>query len=469
MDLWWRCISLMPMGFLAGGILAVASSPAFSSEVVLYASKGMLAGDWVRTADATAVGGFAARNKNDADPDQPVSPNNNYFQRSFSAEGGVPHYLWFRMKAENNHALNDSVWVQFSGTVNGAGGPPIYRVGSTSAIKVVLQECTGAPMSNWGWHDAGWCGAQGRAIVFASSGIQTVRVLQRQDGISIDQIVISSARFAAAAPGPLTNDNTFLAEATGLGTSKIKVVQWNVTDGEQAAEITTVVAQKPDVVFLQEVDRVAHLDSMVAALESNQGVDWNRVAIERHNTTSGASFVAILARFPLSNVKTKALNSENEVICGVAVAARAAIGATILVAGKPVAVFSTRNMFVSGDCPAREQNRRFKAWAESNYRNVTHLSGGDFNMIPGGIGYRVMTQEAPTSIDAWEQARGKGTATAVDHSVGFNTPTRNNRLDYLFYKNAPATLLSTDSAHISTLQPALSDHRMMMAIFTLRP
>jgi endonuclease/exonuclease/phosphatase family metal-dependent hydrolase len=372
------------------------------------------------------------------------------------------------MKAENNSAANDSVWLQFSDTVDGAGAA-IYRIGSSSAIKELLQSCDGAAMSNWGWHDSGWCGVQGTSITFASSGVHTLRVLQRQDGISIDQMVISSSTYAGVAPGPLTNDNTFLTEATGLSTTHIKVVQWNVTDGEQAGEITSVVGQHPDVVFLEEVDRPGHLDDMVTALETDQGVDWQQVNIERHNTPTGASFLAILSKYPLSNVKTVALNTENEVICGTPVAARAAIGATILVDGKPLAVFATRNTFVSGDCPAQEQNRRFKTWAAANYQNMTFLSGGDFNMIPGGIAYAVMTSEAPTSIDAWEDARAKGTATAVDSAIGFNTPTKNNRLDYLFYKNATATLLSTDSAHIPTLQASLSDHRMMTAIFTVQP
>lgn len=194
--------------------------------------------------------------------------------------------------------------------------------------------------------------------------------------------------------------------------------------------------------------------------------------VERHNTTStsGASFLAILARFPISNVKTKALNTENEVICGTAVAARAAIGATILVEGKSLAVFSTRAFFFSGDCPAREQNRRLKTWAEANFQNVSHLYGGDFNMAPGGIAYDAMTEEAPASIDVWDQARLEGTATAADSSVSFTTPTRNSRLDYLFYKNAPAALtLDIKSAHITTRDLNLSDHRMMTAVFTLQP
>src|SRR5688500_3099973 len=35
--------------------------------------------------------------------------------------------------------------------------------------------------------------------------------------------------------------------------SAIRVVQWNVEDGEQAGEINAIVAQDPDIVFLQEV------------------------------------------------------------------------------------------------------------------------------------------------------------------------------------------------------------------------
>lgn len=469
MSLGWRRSSpMIPAGCLVLGILAFTSSPAFSSEVVLHASKGMPVGDWVRTADASAVGGFAMRNKNDADPDQPASPNNNFFERSFSAQAGVAHYLWFRMKAEGNHHLNDSVWVQFSGTVD-AGGAPIYRIGSTSAIKVVLQSCDGAAMSNWGWRDAGWCGVQGGSIAFEATGVQTMRVLQRQDGVSIDQMVISSSTYATAPPGTFINDTTLLAEAHGLGNTDIKVVQWNVENGEHPGEITAIVAQQPHVVFLQEVDRIGHLDSMVDELEDNQDVPWYQRNIERDNTSSGDSFLAILSRYPLSNVKTTPLSFENEVICGSTVAARAAIGATIVVDGKPIAVFSTRNAFVSGDCPAQEQNRRLKAWAAANYPNVTHLYGGDFNMLPGGIAYPVMTQEDPTSIDAWHEAVQEQTADAFNGSPSFTTPTKNNRLDYLFYRNAPATALDTKSAQIPERDLALSDHRMMIAVFTVRP
>jgi hypothetical protein len=76
------------------------------------------------------------------------------------------------------------------------------------------------------------------------------------------------------------------------------------------------------------------------------------------------------------------------------------------------------------------------------------------------------------------QARAKQQAAAVDDPTpDFNTGTKNNRLDYLFYRNASVTKLSTDSAHITTYFPVgcdpntncWSDHRMMTAIVSVAP
>jgi endonuclease/exonuclease/phosphatase family metal-dependent hydrolase len=267
---------------------------------------------------------------------------------------------------------------------------------------------------------------------------------------------------------------------------EIKVVQWNVRDNsanggtaEEPDELTAIVNQAPDVLILQEVDRVAHLNAIAAALETNQpGTDWQQRNINRTNTTTGQSFLAILTRFPIANVNHTLLTAEGEVIAACPnhprLAARAAIGATITVDGKPFAVFSTRNEFISGDCVAAEQNRRFKAWANAAYPTVTHLYGGDFNMLPTGQAYPAITTN-PTAIDAWREALDKRTATAANDSTpDFLTPTRNNRLDYLFYKNA-GTVLSVRSARITSRPPTsapspdgfASDHRMMTAMITV--
>jgi hypothetical protein len=47
-------------------------------------------------------------------------------------------------------------------------------------------------------------------IYFATSGTQTIRIQAREDGFSIDQIVLSPANYVDSAPGALKNDNTIL-------------------------------------------------------------------------------------------------------------------------------------------------------------------------------------------------------------------------------------------------------------------
>ena len=48
---------------------------------------------------------------------------------AFTAEAGVPYHLWVRSRATNDYWGNDSVFVQFSDSVD-ASGAPIWRIGS---------------------------------------------------------------------------------------------------------------------------------------------------------------------------------------------------------------------------------------------------------------------------------------------------------------------------------------------------
>jgi hypothetical protein len=51
----------------------------------------------------------------------------------------------------------------------------------------------------------------GPPIDFEQSGAQTIRVQVKQDGFSIDQIVLSAEKFFTVAPVALKNDATILA------------------------------------------------------------------------------------------------------------------------------------------------------------------------------------------------------------------------------------------------------------------
>ena len=106
------------------------------------------------------------------------------------------------------------MFVQFSGSVT-AEGAPIYRIGTTSATTVNLEDCSGCRLAGWGWQDNGWgVGLLGPPIYFDGT-TQTIRIQQREDGYSIDQIVLSPSMYLSRAPGALKNDSLILAESNG--------------------------------------------------------------------------------------------------------------------------------------------------------------------------------------------------------------------------------------------------------------
>jgi hypothetical protein len=87
----------------------------------------------------------------------------------------------------------------------------VFRIGTTSAAAVNLEECSGCGLSNWGWQDNGWgVGVFGPLIRFATSGTHTIRIQVKEDGFSIDQIVLSSSTFKNSSPGALKNDTKIL-------------------------------------------------------------------------------------------------------------------------------------------------------------------------------------------------------------------------------------------------------------------
>jgi hypothetical protein len=82
-----------------------------------------------------------------------ASPGN-YFEASFNVEAGKAYHLWLRMKADNNSYNNDSVFVQFTNSRDSTG-TTAWRIGTTSALAVSLEEGSGAGVSGWGWNDNG--------------------------------------------------------------------------------------------------------------------------------------------------------------------------------------------------------------------------------------------------------------------------------------------------------------------------
>ena len=183
------------------------------AEIVLYAARNpVLNGAWAIEADATAADGAKVRHPNAgaAKVATPLAAPTHYFELSFNALAGRPYRLWMRGKGDSNNWANDSVFIQFDRSVDANSGP-MWRIGSTSAAEYNLEDCSGCGLSGWGWQDNGWgIGTLGPVVYFEADGAQTIRVQTREDGLAIDQIVLSAETYLNTTPGPLKNDATIL-------------------------------------------------------------------------------------------------------------------------------------------------------------------------------------------------------------------------------------------------------------------
>ena len=98
---------------------------------------------------------------------------------------------------------------------------PVFRIGTNKSTEMNLEDCSGCGIQGWGWQDNGWgIGVLGPLIRFQNSGTQTLRIQVREDGLSIDQIVLSSQTYLNSAPGSLKNDSTILPKNSGGGGSQ---------------------------------------------------------------------------------------------------------------------------------------------------------------------------------------------------------------------------------------------------------
>src|SRR4029079_8242740 len=90
----------------------------------------------------------------------------------------------------------------------------VNRIGTANAAAIILEEGNGAGVSGWGWNDDGY-GTLGAPVYFAASGLQTIRVQQREDGIMWDQVVLSPSTYLPRRPGLTRVDTTTVPDSDG--------------------------------------------------------------------------------------------------------------------------------------------------------------------------------------------------------------------------------------------------------------
>jgi hypothetical protein len=215
----WRVTAVSSGGTALGPIWSFTTASAggggSATDVVLYAADvTTVKGTWTKVVDQTAAGGVKLSSPDNgiAALAAPESNPANYFEVPFSAVGGTRYRVWLRIHPINDLKWNDSAFVQFSDSVN-ISGNPVYRMGSAAGLMVNLWTCAECQTSGWGWQRNAYWLADTGDVWFPNSGTHTLRVQIREDGIEIDQIVISPTTYATNGPGPVSNDSTIVPKA----------------------------------------------------------------------------------------------------------------------------------------------------------------------------------------------------------------------------------------------------------------
>ncbi len=471
-----------------GGVLMVmvatlaASSTAAAEDIVISAAKGTPHGKWVVQSDSTAMEGQKIRQ-----PDggagklsSALASPSNYFDVTFYATKGVGYRLWIRGTAFGNSWANDSVFVQFSGSVSSSGSAR-WRIGTTSATEVNLESCSGCNnLYGWKWQDNGWGSTTtfGPLVYFATTGTQTIRVQTREDGIAIDRILLSSSTYLNKVP-PGTDMPSGSSSGSGSDSdsdsdsdpaplpssgSTLKVLHWNIhhgvgTDGVYNLDrIASWIAKTgANVVSLNEVEKYTGWGNedqparFAALLNSKTGKKWYYNFAQRDGGTNGQGNL-LLSTFPMDDWNDYELSYS-----------RSVAHATIYVNGIRVNLFSTH---LDPDSSSRRlyQMKQLVGWA--NTFSQQRIIAGDFNAWPGASEIDYMTSG---HFDAWANAIAKDCEVAYSGNTAGNT--RNSRIDYIFYSRqvnriSLVRMQVYDTRDSSGDMP--SDHRPIMATYEVK-
>ena len=431
-----------------------------STEIVLWAGEATTyEGTFAPTADATAAGGVRMfePNAGAAKVNTPFADPANSFEMTFNAQAGVGYRLWLRLKAVSNYWGNDSVWVQFDNSVD-VNGTPIFRSGTTNATWVSLEEYANQGESGWGWQDNGYGAPDtpGPLIYFATTGPQTIRVQRREDGVSIDQIVLSASTYfdVTDRPGPQSNDNTILPKNTGGGggtpppsllDGNLDVISWNIHRGvgtDSAKSMKRVASyagtQNADVICLQELPTSStDQNELLTHLEGVTATHWS--LYYQPGGAGNAEGNAILSRYPVTAMSFDQMSSAQQ--------GRVIIQNTIDFNGTSVNVFSTHldSGGSANSAARRQQVTEVNAFA--NPFAAPRIIVGDFNAT---ISSGDMAGMLANYVDGWPLAVTGSDAVAYppDNPVNNNTWTRATRIDYTWHAPNNTSVVRLERAQV---------------------
>jgi endonuclease/exonuclease/phosphatase family metal-dependent hydrolase len=488
-----------------------------STDIVLYAKDATISGSsWNLNTDTTAAGSASLLNPNldQAKVATPLVVPASFAQMTFAADANTPYHLWLRMKAANDDYNNDSVYVQFSDSLDNLNGAN-YRIGTASALNMILEEGSGANVSGWGWNDNSY-GTLGSNIGFATTGTHTIKFQQREDGVMIDQIVLSPAAYLNLSPGALKNDTKILPATQGpssilpsptppplppgvtpapAGTT-FKVANWNIRSGDgscasgfscpfndtvQNCTDQTMPMNAWGKGFVQGSLNNLNTDQSIIALGLEEA--WNCGKPANVNSVLGWKFAsgeydgaAMLARYGIvGSLQTKQVSWEGELrfVLGADVCVNAACSGT-------VRVYVSHLGATAGDVDTATQMYNLISWVNSQPQANQNVIVGDFNVYDLEQALDFTCEATSNSVtlpvlrtdgyfDAWVTNHGTApgmTATLNHNGCGSPNNSAWKRIDYAWTKNLTATATNMFGL-VPVNNAAPSDHYGIIAQLTV--
>ncbi|HUR36011.1 MAG TPA: carbohydrate-binding protein [Vicinamibacterales bacterium] len=240
-------------------------------------------GAWAARPDPGAADGVALAQADAgwSSTSAPVAQPADYVDVRFTAQAGVPYRVWLRLKAAANSKWNDSVWLQFSDAR--VGGAPAYALNTDSGLAVNLENCANCGMAGWGWQDGAYWLTRS-TITFGTSGGQTLRLQTREDGVSIDQIVVSPSTWLSTAPGQVSGDSTIVPRVPSSQPGTVSTTPFN---GAPAA--------LPGTVQVEDFDNGGEGLAYHDIDASNSGSAYRQTGVDIENASGGGYNVGWVA------------------------------------------------------------------------------------------------------------------------------------------------------------------------------
>jgi endonuclease/exonuclease/phosphatase family metal-dependent hydrolase len=438
------------------------------------------AGKWVVESKSGAINGQVIRHPDAglAKIDTALAGPPNYVEMKFQAQAGKPYRLWIHGRADGDHWANDSVHAQFSGSVTSTGSAT-YRIGTSSATWVNLEECSGCGLTDWKWQDNGYgSGVLGPTLYFDTTGTHTIRIQTREDGLSIDRVLLSPVTYMSAPPGgnvpapaPAPAPEPVPAPAPSpdpTGATTIKVLHWNIHHGvgqdgvyDIPRFVNWMVKWNPDIISINEAEKYTGYgnedqpERFKTLMQQATGRTWYYAFAQEYGSwNANGKGNLILSRFPITSIGRHVLSYTRTILM-----------AGVVVNGRTLTIMSTHlDPYTQSYryTQAQEVVNLASSWPEAR------IIAGDFNAWPDQTSIGVMTTPY---YDSFAEAEKMGTATALSDISPFGA-TRKGRIDYIFHSKGSTTVLRLKSVQVPDTRDSNgnmpSDHRPVVATYEVR-